>query len=82
VNKRTSLEIPRTRKKLEEIGAVALVGDYTREDPAISIELARYHRDGVPLVLVYSKDTNRAPQVLDVFLTPGAVLSALDQAAH
>jgi thiol:disulfide interchange protein DsbD len=82
VNKWSSLEVPRTRKKLNEIGAVALVGDYTREDPAISVELARYHRDGVPLVLVYSKDPNQPPQVLPVILTPATVLDALDQAAR
>jgi thiol:disulfide interchange protein DsbD len=82
VNKWSSLEIPRTRKKLAEIGAVALVGDYTREDPAISAELARYHRDGVPLVLVYPKNTNKAPQVLPVILTPATVADALDHAAQ
>jgi thiol:disulfide interchange protein DsbD len=82
VNKRTSLEIPRTRKKLAELGAVALLGDYTREDPAIHAELSRYQRDGVPLVLVYSKDPNKAPQELPIFLTPAIVLKALNQAAH
>ena len=82
VNKWSSLEIPRTRNKLAEIGAVALVGDYTREDPAISAELARYHRDGVPLVLVYSKDLSKAPEVLPVILTPATVADALDKATH
>ena len=36
---------------------------------------------GVPLVLVYSKDLNRPPQVLLTILTPAIVLHALDQAA-
>lgn len=82
LNKWSSLEIAPTRKKLNEIGAVALAGDYTRQDPAISAELARYHRDGVPLVLVYSKDANKEPQVLPVLLKPSTVLRALDEAVQ
>jgi hypothetical protein len=33
------------------------------------------------LVLVYSKDLGREPQVLPTFLTPAVVLDALDKAA-
>jgi thiol:disulfide interchange protein DsbD len=82
VNKRTSLEIARTRAKLKQIGAVALAGDFTREDPAIARELQRFNRGGVPLVLVYSKDPSRPPERLPVVLTPAIVLGALDQAAQ
>jgi thiol:disulfide interchange protein DsbD len=82
LNKLSSLEISRTRKKLKDIGAVAFVGDFTRQDPAIAAELARFHRDGVPLVLVYSKDANKEPRVLPVLLSPSIVLGALDQAAR
>jgi len=81
-NKLSSLEIDRTRAKLKQIGAVALVGDFTREDPAIGQELRRYDRPGVPLVLVYSKDTNQTPEVLPTVLTPSLVLAALDKAAR
>jgi thiol:disulfide interchange protein DsbD len=80
LNKATSLEIAPTRAKLREIGAVSLVGDYTREDPAIGEELRRYDRSGVPLVLVYSKDAAKPPRVLPPILTPSIVLSALDEA--
>jgi thiol:disulfide interchange protein DsbD len=80
VNKRSSLEIDRTRAKLRQIGAVAFEGDFTRQDPAIARELERFHRDGVPLVLVYSKDEAKEPQVLPVLLTPSIVLNALDRA--
>jgi thiol:disulfide interchange protein DsbD len=82
VNKRSSLEIARTRAKLRQIGAVAFEGDFTRADPAIARELERFHRDGVPLVLVYSWDPSRQPQVLPVLLTPSIVLNALDEAAR
>jgi thiol:disulfide interchange protein len=82
INKASSIEIDSTRAKLKQIGAVALVGDYTREDPAIGQELRRYDRSGVPLVLVYSKDPAQPPQALDTILTPSIVLTALDKAAR
>jgi thiol:disulfide interchange protein DsbD len=82
VNKITSLEIGATRAKLRQIGAVALMGDFTRQDPAIAAELERFHRAGVPLVLVYSKDAAKPPEVLPVILTPSLVLHALEEAAR
>ena len=82
VNKASSIEIDSTRAKLKQIGAVTLVGDYTREDPAIGEELRRHDRSGVPLVLVYPKDPAQPPEVLPVLLTPSIVLAALDKAAH
>jgi thiol:disulfide interchange protein DsbD len=82
LNKASSLEIDATRAELRQIGAVALVGDYTREDPAIGRQLRQYDRSGVPLVLVYSKDPAKPPQVLPPILTPSIVLNALRQASE
>jgi thiol:disulfide interchange protein len=83
INKASSIEIDSTRAKLKQIGAVTLVGDYTREDPAIGQVLRHYDRSGVPLVLVYSKNPAEEPQVLPTFpLTPSEVLDALDKAAR
>jgi thiol:disulfide interchange protein/DsbC/DsbD-like thiol-disulfide interchange protein len=79
-NKKTSLEIASVRKKLEEIGAVALLGDYTLRDDAILAELQRWGRAGVPLVLVYPRDESEQPRVLPELLTPGVVLDALEWA--
>ena len=80
-NKRTSIEISSVRAKLKEINAVALLGDYTREDDAITAELKRFGRAGVPLVLVYPADPKSNPIVLPEVLTPGIVLQALEKAA-
>ena len=80
-NKKSSLEIPSVRAKLKEINAVALLGDYTRGDDAITAELKKHKRAGVPLVLVYSRDASQPPEVLPALLTPGIVLEALDKAA-
>ena len=82
INKATSLEINSTREELRQIGAVAFLGDYTREDPAIGQVLRHYERSGVPLVLVYPKDAAKPPIVLPPLLTPSIVLKALKQAAE
>jgi thiol:disulfide interchange protein/DsbC/DsbD-like thiol-disulfide interchange protein len=82
VNKKIALEIPSVRKKLKDINAVALVGDYTHFPDTITTELNRYNRAGVPLVLVYPKNPDAEPIVLPAILTPGIVLDALDRAAH
>jgi thiol:disulfide interchange protein len=81
VNKASSLEIPATRAKLKEIGAISFLGDFTDQDPRIAAELRRYEHAGVPLVLVYPRDPNAPVIVLPPILTPGIVSDALDKAA-
>jgi thiol:disulfide interchange protein DsbD len=81
-NKRTSIEIPSTRAKLKQTGTVALVGDYTREDPAIALELHKFNGGGIPLVLVYSKDPSKPPEKLPTILSPSIVQDALTKAAE
>jgi thiol:disulfide interchange protein DsbD len=80
-NKKTSIEIDSVRKKLKEINAVALLGDYTLVPPEITEELKRFGRAAVPLVLVYPKDATKPPVELPAILTPGIVLDALNNAA-
>jgi len=82
LNKKSSMEIASVRKKLQEINAVPLIGDYTLFPPAITEELKRYQRAGVPLNLVYPKDPNAEPVVLPPLLTPGIVLDALEKASR
>jgi len=81
VNKKTSIEISSVREKIKSLNAVALLGDYTHFPDAITTELNRYNRAGVPLVLVYPKSADAAAIVLPEVLTPGIVLDALDRAA-
>jgi thiol:disulfide interchange protein len=80
VNKKISIEISSVRKKLKDLNAVALLGDYTHFPDAITTELNRYNRAGVPLVLVYPKNADSPPIVLPEVLTPGIVMNALDRA--
>jgi len=81
-NKKTSIEVEAVRRRLEESGTVALLGDYTLRDDAITRELRRFGRAGVPLVLVYPGQSEAPPIVLPELLTPGLVLEALDQATR
>ncbi len=80
LNKKTSLEIEPVRAKLKEIGAVAFIGDYGKEDPAITRELLRHKRAAVPLVLVYPADPSADPLILPSLLKPSFVLDALTEA--
>lgn len=82
LNERSSLAIEPVREKLRALNAVTLKGDYTRTPPAITAELKRFGRAGVPLVLVYPRDAAGEPIVLPEVLTPGLVLDALDRAAR
>jgi len=80
-NKAIAIEIPSVEAKLKAINAVALLGDYTRFPDNITEELNRFDRAGVPLVLVYPKDSSATPIILPEALTSGIVLDALDHAA-
>jgi len=79
-NKKISIEIPSVQAKLKELNAVALLGDYTLTPDDITQELRNFGRAGVPLVLVYSRDASKPPEVLPELLTPGIVLGALERA--
>ncbi|HEY2330146.1 MAG TPA: hypothetical protein VGI63_10085, partial [Verrucomicrobiae bacterium] len=79
--KKTSIEIPSVREKIKTMNVVALLADDTRTPQSIALELQRFNRAGVPLVLVYPKNTGAQPIVLPEVLTPSIVLDALDRAA-
>jgi thiol:disulfide interchange protein DsbD len=81
-NKKTSIEIPAVAEKLKVLGAAALLGDYTFRDDAITRELARHGRGGVPLVLVFPAGGLKEPIVLPELLTPTLVLEALERAGR
>ena len=83
VNKKTSIEVASVRAKLKEINALALLADYTLVPDDMTVEIQKYGRAGVPLVLVYPAKNGAPPIVLpDGLLTPGIVLDALDKAAR
>jgi thiol:disulfide interchange protein DsbD len=75
-----ALESRSVKETLEKLGVVALLGDYTRFPPRMTEELNRFGRAGVPLVLVYPKDSSE-PIVLPEAITPGMVVDALERVA-
>ncbi len=81
-NNRHSIDIPSVRQRLKEIHAVTLKADYTKTPENITIELGRFGRGAVPLVLVYPGNPAVDPEVLpDGPLSPTIVLDALNKAA-
>jgi len=76
VNERVALATDEVRAKMIEGNVLLLKADWTRNDPLITAELARFGRAGVPLYLLYPAGGGE-PQVLPQILTPGIVATAL-----
>ncbi|MDQ7813622.1 thioredoxin family protein, partial [Brevundimonas sp.] len=79
INERTSLGSAKVAAAMEAANAVYLVGDWTRRDDAITAELERHGRSGVPLYLLYSPGSPE-PRILPQLLTEGVVIEALGEA--
>jgi thiol:disulfide interchange protein len=78
VNEGVAIERDATRKAFEDAGVVALEGDWTRRDPAITRFLTEHGVAGVPLYLWYPAggEAQQLPQVL----TPDSLVSLAKQA--
>lgn len=74
-----TLETHAVQQKMQEINAVALLANYSRQPQDITQELQRFGRAGVPLVLVYPRNPDAAPMVFDL-VTKDSLLEALDRA--
>jgi len=78
VNERVALTTDAVHQALDEHGVAYLKGDWTRRDPAITRELLRFGRSGVPLYLLYPRGQG-SPEILPQLLTEGLVLDALSR---
>jgi len=76
INERTSLGSTGVAAAMSRGNAIYLVGDWTRRDDAITAELQRHGRSGVPLYLLYSPGSPQ-PRILPQLLTEGVVVDAL-----
>ena len=81
VNERAALSSRAVSQAFARTGATYLKADWTRPDPTIAAALAAQGRSGVPLYLVYSPHRS-TPVILPQLLTGGAVVAALEAAAH
>jgi len=75
VNERVALRSSRVEQAFRERDVAVLVADWTRADPAITAELARFGRNGVPLYLMYVNGGDA--KILPQLLTPELVIDAL-----
>lgn len=76
VNERIALKPSAVRQAFVERNVAYLKGDWTRGDPAVTIFLREYARDGVPLYVLYPAGAG-APSVLPQILTEAEILARL-----
>lgn len=74
-NKRLVLSRDSVARAFSERGVVLMRADWTNRDDAITQELARFQRSGVPLYVLYDRRGN--PRLLPELLTERTVLDAL-----
>ena len=79
VNERVALANADVAKRFQDHGVVLLKADWTRRDDEITQALAGYGRQGVPVYILYGRESGSAPRFLPELLTPAIVLSALDE---
>jgi thiol:disulfide interchange protein DsbD len=77
VNKRSTLRRDDVKAALTAAGIVTLQADWTRRDEAITRELARLGRSGVPVYAFYRPGAD--PILLPEVLTPALMLEAIER---
>ncbi|WP_193166076.1 protein-disulfide reductase DsbD family protein [Microbulbifer hainanensis] len=80
-NEKVVLSSDAVSEAIDQLGVVALKGDWTNQDPEISTLLAKYGRTSVPLYLLYPAGGGEA-QILPQVLTRDGLLAALNAAAQ
>ncbi len=75
VNERLALSPASVRHAMARHGVTYMVGDWTRQDSAITAFLAEYGRNGVPLYVWFPADG--PPVVLPQILTEGEILGRI-----
>jgi thiol:disulfide interchange protein DsbD len=76
VNKRSTLRRSEVVQALQDRGVVTMQADWTRRDEAITRELSRLGRSGVPVYAFYF--AGQDPVILPEVLTPALMLQALE----
>jgi suppressor for copper-sensitivity B len=79
-NMKFSLSDPTVVQRLFHDDIIAMQGDWTNPDPAITDLLHKYGRFGIPFNVVYGPGAQQGI-VLPELLTPSMVLKALDEAS-
>jgi len=81
VNDRTSLSTQAVKTAMAKTSTIYMIADSTKYNPDVEQALSDFGRGGLPLYVVYPADGGK-PVVLPQVLTPGIVISALNQATE
>jgi len=77
VNERVALRNPAVEQAFRNAGVTTLKADWTDRNDEIARTLASFGRAGVPLYVLYPRDSSTSPLVLPELLTAGVVLEAV-----
>lgn len=80
VNERIAINTETVQTFFEDHNVAVLVGDWTNEDPAITAELERRGRAGVPVYLYWAPGAGDEPLILPSLLSPQVVINNLTEA--
>ncbi|MCW0307813.1 protein-disulfide reductase DsbD family protein [Pantoea ananatis] len=81
VNERTSLSTQAVKHAMARTNTIYMIADSTKYNPDVEQALSDFGRGGLPLYVVYPADGGK-PVVLPQVLTPGIVITALQQASE
>jgi len=76
-NERAAINVPAVTQLIKDKGIIAMKGDWTNADPAITAALKSFDRVGVPLAVYYPPGKGSDPVVLPELLTEKIVFEAL-----
>ena len=80
VNYEVALNTAKTRKVMDELGAVAMYADWTDPDEKIKQKLSELDSRSIPLLVIYPGDRSKAPIIMRDLVTQQAVVDALRRA--
>jgi thiol:disulfide interchange protein DsbD len=79
VNERVAFGSEEVQQRIADLNVATIKADWTSRDPAITLALASFGRNSVPLYVLYSGRADEEPIILPEILTPGIVLDALNK---
>lgn len=80
VNYEVALNTAKTRKVMDELGAVAMYADWTDPDEKIKQKLSELDSRSIPLLVIYPGDRSKDPIIMRDLVTQQAVVDALRRA--
>lgn len=73
------LSMDNVQKAMQQMGVVKMKADWTKNDPVITKTLKQFGRSGVPLYVLYGKDSSSQPMIMPQVLTPDIIVDHINQ---